>query len=807
MIPRGPGQRRHGLPGVRRRRRPDPPKEVPVVENTMMKLRNILGRRLAAKLILGVGLTLFLSISIWAYFNVNFQKREMMAHAMLVSDRLANTIRLGTNYAMMLNSRDDINQIIRNIGRQKGLESIRIFNKAGQIKFSKTAEEVDRVTNIKDEACYICHRSEPPQVTLELNERVRILKGANGDRSLGIISPIYNEPGCSTGDCHFHPSDKKILGALDMVVSLAESDAKIRNVETGVIGLAAFLFLVTATIILFLVLRFVNQPIKQLIRGTERIAKGTYDATVDVRGQGDELGQLATAINRMGTEIGEKQAELKRQRDEYQRLFNLVPCLITVNDPDYRLIAYNREFKETFGPQPGDFCYRAYKGRDARCTDCPVERTFKDGQPHESEETGINKDGSTVHWLVKTSPVFDADGNIVAAFEVSLDITERKKLEQRLRQSEKKYHAIFDNIPNPVFVLDPDTHEILDCNDSVGAVYGYQRYQLIGTSFLALFGQNGATDDGDPLRTSAQASHVRQFNADGEPIFVAMRVASSEYPGRRVTLVTTSDVTKQLEAEQQLIQASKMATLGEMATGVAHELNQPLSVIKSASNFFMKKVNAAEPIAPDILNTMSAEIDRHVDRASKIINHMREFGRKSDMTLVPVLLNEVMEKAFEIFHQQLKVRGISVRWELDDDLPLILGDPDRLEQVFINLLINARDAIAMQTADDGSRADKRIVLRTRCEAEQVLAEVCDSGVGIAPNVADKIFEPFFTTKAVGEGTGLGLSISYGIVKDCGGSIRADASAGGGACFTMRFPIHLPEFLSEGATGADSPSRE
>jgi len=759
-----------------------------------MKLRTILGRRLAAKLILGVGLTLFLSISIWAYFNVNFQQHEMMGHAMIETDRLVNTIRLGTNYAMMINSRDDINQIIRNIGRQPGLESIRIFNKEGQIKFSNTAEEVDQVTNIKDEACYICHRSDPPQMTLELAERIRILKNPDGHRSMGIISPIYNEAGCSTGECHFHPSGKKILGALDLVVSLAESDAKIRNIETGVIGLAAFLFVVSATIILFLVLRFVNRPIKQLITGTERIAKGTYDVPVDVRGQSDELGQLAKAIDRMGGEIGEKQAELKRQRDEYQRLFNLVPCLITVNDPDYRLIAYNREFKKTFEPEPGDFCFKAYKGRDKRCSDCPVERTFKDGQPHESEEVGINKDGSTVHWLVKTSPVKDADGNIVAAFEVSLDITERKKLEERVRQSEKKYHAIFNNIPNPVFVLDPETHEILDCNHSVKTVYGYHRALLIGTSFLDLFGGEQGVADGDLLRRAASASHVRHFNADREPIFVAMRVAASEYPGRRVMLVTTSDVTKQLEAEQQLIQASKMATLGEMATGVAHELNQPLSVIKSASNFFMKKLGANETIAPDILNTMAGEIDRHVDRASKIINHMREFGRKSDMTLIPVNLGEVMEKAYEIFHQQLKVRGIEVGWKLVEDLPLIMGDPDRLEQVFINLLINARDAIT--AAGGSSPEDKRIVLRTRTEDNCVLAEVCDSGLGIPAHIADKIFEPFYTTKAVGEGTGLGLSISYGIVKDCGGNIQAGPGETGGACFTMRFP----RIDSDGPTG-------
>jgi PAS domain S-box-containing protein len=750
--------------------------------------RSFFRRSLAAKLVFTVGITLLVSISTWAYFNIKYQKQKMMDSITASSDRLVNTIRLGTRYAMMLNSRDDINQIIRNIGRQPGIENIRIYNKLGEIKFSNDSEEVEQRTNIKDEACYICHRSEPPTQALDLNERIRILSHNGGYRRLGIISPIYNEASCSTGPCHFHPADKKVLGALDLVVSLAGSDSEILAIERGLIGLAAFLFLVSSTIIFLLVLRFINHPIKKLIHGTNAIARGEYHTKVDIRGQDDELGQLATAIHRMGERIGENRAELEEKRDEYQRLFNMVPCLITVNDADYRLIAYNREFARTFDPSPGNFCYNAYKGRTERCKVCPVELTFQDGMPHESEEHGVNKDGSPAHWLVKTSPVKDAEGNVVAAYEVSLDITDRKELEEQLRHSERKYHAIFNNIPNPVFVLDPETMEIMDCNESVRLVYGYGRQELIGRSFMCLFGDPNGESDADMLRTSSLMNHVRQFNKDGLPIYIRIRVAASDFSGRQVMLVTTSDVTKQLEAEQQLIQASKMATLGEMATGVAHELNQPLAVIKSASNFFEKKITKQEPIPDDVLMTMSREIDRHVDRATKIINHMREFGRKSDLTIVPTQIREVMEKAFEIFSQQLKIRGIEVVWDLAENLPPIMGDPDRLEQVFINLLINARDAIEEKLVHEEDNTDMQIVLRTGREDDVVTAEVCDSGTGIAEAMRDKLFEPFFTTKAVGKGTGLGLSISYSIVQDCGGTIEARSGQTGGACFLMRFPV-------------------
>jgi histidine kinase len=253
--------------------------------------------------------------------------------------------------------------------------------------------------------------------------------------------------------------------------------------------------------------------------------------------------------------------------------------------------------------------------------------------------------------------------------------------------------------------------------------------------------------------------------------------------------VTTSDITKRLEAEQQLIQASKMATLGEMATGVAHELNQPLSVIKTASSFFMRKIDRGEKIDAQVLYELSKEIDSYVDRATRIIDHMRQFGRKPELTAESVQVNEVLQKAFEFFSQQLKLRGIAVQWRAQEGLPPIMADPGKLEQVIINLLINARDAIEERwEGGDVPGVDKKITLGTRSQGGEVVIEVCDTGAGIPPEIIPRIFEPFFTTKRVGKGTGLGLSISYGIVKDYGGTIRAASKPGEGTCFVIAFPV-------------------
>jgi len=741
--------------------------------------------RLGPKLIRTVGATLLISISTWAYFNIKYQRDTLTLGIINDADRLSETIMLGTNYAMMLNSRDDITQIIQNIGRQKDIQTIRIYNKEGQIKFSNHADDVDRTTNIKDEACYICHRTDPPIAQLNLAERTRMFTSPEGFPLLGIISPIVNEPGCAA-DCHIHPHDKQILGALDVVVSLAETEQKIVLFEKWMIIFGVFLFIITSTIIFTYVFHFVHQPIQKLIEGTRRIAEGAYGTKVDVR-HADEIGELAETMNMMGYEIGEKQAELNRQRDEYQHLFEVVPCLITVQDKDYRLLQYNKEFQDMFDPDPNDYCYHAYKGRDTKCDICPVEKTFLDGKSHYSEESGINKDGSITHWIVRSSPLRNDDGEVVAAMEVSLDITPRKRLEEELKKSEQKYYAFFSNIPNPVFVLDMESLEILDCNESVTAVYGFTKEEVIRRSFLDFF-RDDEREFYRPKLSGAQVlDQVAHLSKTGRQIFVNIRISPSEYQDQKVFLVTTSDITQRLEAEQ-LIQASKMATLGEMATGVAHELNQPLSVIKTASTFLMKKIDKSEVIRENILFTLCDEIDSHVDRATKIITHMRHFGRMSDMKLEMVQINDLLKSAYQFFSQQLKVRGITVDWDIQEQLPEVMGNPDRLEQVFINLLINARDAI--EEKFEGSEfkpGDKRISLKTYAQDHRVTVEVSDSGAGIPKKIAEKIFEPFFTTKDVGKGTGLCLSISYGIIKEIGGEIRVNQLNGEGACFVIHFP--------------------
>jgi C4-dicarboxylate-specific signal transduction histidine kinase len=234
------------------------------------------------------------------------------------------------------------------------------------------------------------------------------------------------------------------------------------------------------------------------------------------------------------------------------------------------------------------------------------------------------------------------------------------------------------------------------------------------------------------------------------------------------------------EKQEQLVQAAKLATLGELTTGVAHELNNPLNNI---GLFIGNVIDAVElgrvesgPILRQLNNAM-----QQVSKATEIITHLRTFGRAAPVTRKPTDVNQVIEESFSLMREQLKLRSIDVCLELSPESPMVMANSIRLEQVFMNLLTNARDALA-------DSAKKAIVIRSWVEASSVWLEFRDTGSGVPPAFEQRIFDPFFTTKEVGAGTGLGLSIAYGIMKDHEGSIVLKNRPGEGATFLIELPV-------------------
>jgi len=185
---------------------------------------------------------------------------------------------------------------------------------------------------------------------------------------------------------------------------------------------------------------------------------------------------------------------------------------------------------------------------------------------------------------------------------------------------------------------------------------------------------------------------------------------------------------------------------------------------------------------------MAEEIGSHVDRASKVIRHMREFARQSDLTRTELDINEPIKDVFKVLGQQLRVHQISVELDLDPYLPYIMADHNRLEQVFINLVTNAMYAMDDKGLRWGNKKWERLLkIRSFSNDDNVVVTVSDTGKGIPKEIIDKIFEPFFTTRKVGQGTGLGMSISYRIISDYGGTIEIESEVDKGTTFTLKFP--------------------
>jgi histidine kinase len=286
---------------------------------------------------------------------------------------------------------------------------------------------------------------------------------------------------------------------------------------------------------------------------------------------------------------------------------------------------------------------------------------------------------------------------------------------------------------------------------------------------------------------------IQHYRKGGEPFYVNVYAHKTGHTPKYGIIVTTIDITESMEKESQLIQASKMSTLGEMASGVAHELNQPLNAMQMGADFIVNVIKEGVEIPKSDLTLVSEQIREQVDRAVTIINHLREFGRKTEITRQKISINKPIEGVFTLLGQQLKLRGIKVVLDLNDNLPPVIGDINRLEQVFINLVMNARSAMEEKNETAfGGHVDNKLTVKSFQENGQVSVTITDTGTGIPDNIRNRIFEPFFTTKEVGKGTGLGLSISYGIVKDYGGVIGVESEVGKGTTFKISFPVYDEE---------------
>jgi len=509
---------------------------------------------LITKFILAVSVLLLVVMAPFAYLNLEATRRALHEAAVSEADNISETIIKTTHYQMLENDRTRVYEMIREAGKQQGIEHIRMITKDGQIIFSTNREEIGQELDKSAAACDMCHAGARPLTEVSSMSRSRVFRNRNGVEVLGITKAIYNQESCTAAACHFHPPDQPVLGVLDTAVSLSRVRDQTRDYTRRLVFLTVAMLLATGTSLTLLLQKLVNRPIRHILSHTRKVGKMEFGGQLAISSS-DEIGHLAQTVNEMTTNLRGAHAQLETW-------------------------AHTLETK-----------------------------------------------------------------------------------------------------------VDERTQEI-------------QRMQA------------------------------------------------------------------------QLIRSEKLASLGEIVAGIAHELNNPLTGVLVLASLLEKDESMDAESREDL-----GVIVHETQRCARIVKGLLDFSRETTPQKVPADLNQIMDKSLALIGTQSIFHDVQIEKDYGADLPRVMVDPNQVEQVFINILLNAAQAMS----DGGT-----LTIVTRGTDRGLEVSVRDTGVGIPAEHLRRIFDPFFTTKE--KGTGLGLAVSYGIVENHGGAIEVDSAVGRGTTFSIRLPV-------------------
>lgn len=513
---------------------------------------------LITKLTILTSLILVAFMALFAYVNLRELRHLFLDEAASDVDKLSETIIKTTHYQMLINDLPRVYEMMREVGTQESIRQIRMISKSGRIIFSTNDNEVGSILDKDSENLSMFNPAQDKKSSLAPRKKSRIFSDSKGIQLMGLSKAIYNEESCYTSKCHFHPENLRVLGVLEVTVSLEKMQKQLGAYRTRVISMTLILLILVWIGLTLCMQRMVNIPVQQLLRHAREVGGGNLEAEVIIASH-DEMGTLASVMNEMT--LG-----LKKSHDQ------------------------------------------------------------------------LGEWGRTLE----------------------------KKVAERTQELERM--------------------------------------------------------------------------------------------------------------QAQLVRSEKLASLGELVAGIAHEINNPLTGILVFSSLIKNDSRLDAALKSDL-----ETIIQETERCALIVKGLLDFARETAPQKSWISLNDVLEASLALVRNQALFQNITIFRDYSDDMPAILADPNQLEQVFINMLLNAGHAMI-------TGGTLRVTTAKVDGTNGVVAKVADTGCGIPEENLARIFDPFFTTKDT-SGTGLGLSVSYGIINSHGGTIEVESSVGIGTTFTIRLPIN------------------